>query len=138
MKKYLIEPIKNYPKNGKHQECYIGLPFQIRKGEDGYRYRNKKGVELKYNIYKSEKKIDDRWICHLKYVANESLEKIFEIKANKDLYVIIKYCFEIYKKSLELEIKRTKVELAKYLLNKELTLTDVCKCEKPEHSQKKK
>ncbi len=114
MKQYLIETIKNYPSDGKHQECYIGLPFQIRKGEDGYHNRNKKGIERKYNIYKSETKIDERWICQLTEEANESLEKIFEIKANKDLDVIIKYCVDKYKKSLELEMKRIKKELSLY------------------------
>lgn len=114
MKQYLIETIKNYPETGKHQECYIGLPFQIRKGEDGYHYRNKKGAELKYNIYKSETKTDKRWICHLTEEANESLNKIFEIKANKDLDTIIKYCVDKYKKSLELEMKRIKKELSLY------------------------
>lgn len=114
MEQYTIETIKDYPDNGKHLECNLNLPFQIRKGEDGYCYRNKKGIEITYNIYKSETKIDERWICHLIAGSNESLETIFEIKASKDLDVIIKYCVDTYKKSLELEITRIKKELSLY------------------------
>ena len=107
----LIYTIEDYPDDGNHQECYIDFPFQIRKGEDGYVYRNKKGKELKYNIYKNSSRIDKRWICHLKEGANKSLQEIFEIKANKNLDVIIKYCMRKYKQSLKLEINRIEKEL---------------------------
>lgn len=115
MKQYIIETIEDYPDNGSHQECYIGLPFEIRKGEDGYHYINRKGKELKYNIYKSETKVEDRWICYLTEGANQSLESIFEVKVNRDLDVIIKYCVQKYKKSLKLEMKRINKELSLYV-----------------------
>lgn len=113
---YSIKTIETYIDNGKHQECDINLPFEIRKGEDGYHYYNKKGKEYKYNLFKNENKIDERWIVHLKKQANESLEKIFEIKVNKDLNKIIEYAINVYRKSLKLEIIRLKRELVK--LNK--------------------
>jgi len=109
--RYYIKTIKNYPDNGKHQECFVDFPFLIRKGADGYYYRNKKGVELKYNLDKNYKIIDKRWIVHLKDTANSSLCEIFEIKVHKDLDVIIKYCTKVYLKSLKLEIKRIEKEL---------------------------
>ena len=102
----IIKTLKDYPDNGKHQECNIGLPFLIRKGEDGYYYTDAKGKERKYNLFKSEDKVDDRWIVHLTEGANESLKEIFKIKVNKDLNKIVKYCREIYCKSLKLEIKK--------------------------------
>ena len=105
----IISTIENYPEDGKHQQCDTGLPFCIRKGEDGY-YYNVKGIEKKYNIFKGDK-IDDRWICHLTESANESLEQIFQIKCNKDLDSILEYCKKTYIKSLKLEIKRMTTEI---------------------------
>lgn len=109
--RYHIKTIKNYPDDGNHQECHIDYPFFIRKGADGYYYRNKKGKELKYNLNKDYRRIDKRWIVHLKEKANSSLCEIFEIKAHKDLDVIIKYCEKIYLKSLKMEIKRLQKEM---------------------------
>lgn len=109
---YSINTISDYPDNGKHMECEISLPFDIRKGEDAYEYTIK-GISKMYNVFKSETKIDDRWIVHLKEQSNESLEKIFEIKLNKDLYVILSYCKKIYIKSLKMEIKRIQLDLKK-------------------------
>lgn len=116
MKQYTITTIRNYPDNGKHQECHIELPFDIRKGEDGYHYKNKKGIELKYNLYKSKNITEKRWIVHLARQTNESLERIFEVKTNKDLDKIIKYCVKIYEKSLKMEMKRLKKELSNYFI----------------------
>jgi len=105
----LITNLKNYPINGKHQECLINLPFKITKGEDQFYWNDKKGNEHKYNIFKNANKIDQRWIVFLKKdYCNPSLKKIFEIKVNKDLNKIIDYCFKIYQKSLKLELKRLK------------------------------
>lgn len=109
MRNYYITVIDNYPDNDKHLECHIPLPFQIRKGEDGYYYFDRKRVEHKYNIFKSEDKIDDRWIVHIDGDApgaNESLEKIFNIMVSKDLDKIVDYCFDVYEKSLQMELKR--------------------------------
>jgi len=100
MKQYSITTIKNYPDDGRHQECWINLPFQIRKGEDGYYWRDKKGKEHKYNLSKDINKIDGRWIVNLEDDANYSLKQIFEIKVNKDLEKIIAYCVKLYLKSL--------------------------------------
>jgi len=105
-----IFTIPNYPDNGKHQECEIGLPFEIRKGEDGYFWTDKKGKEKSYNIFKGDK-IDNRWIVHLTEDANKSLLKIFEIKMNKDLDKIIEYCVNLYIRSLKMEILRITKEL---------------------------
>ena len=108
MRNYYIDTIANYPDDGKHQECFIDLPFQIRKGEDGYYYK-KKGKEYKYNMFKSENKIDDRWICWIdsdKDGVTPSLVQIFEIQVNKDLDKVVDYCYDIYEKSLKLELKR--------------------------------
>ena len=114
MKQYSITTIRNYPEDGRHQECWIGLPFQIRKGEDGYYWTDNKGKEHKYNIYKNENKVDERWIVHLKKDANKSLRRIFEIKVSKDLEKIVKYCVMLYMKSLEMETKRVKRKLSDY------------------------
>jgi len=114
IEKYIFT-IQNYPDDGKHQECKIGLPFEIRKGEDGYFWVDKNGKEQSYNIFKSDK-IDSRWIVHLdknSYI-NPSLNKIFEIKVNKDLDKIIDYCVFIYVKSCKLEIKRLQNEILRY------------------------
>lgn len=114
MNEYCIKTIKNYPDNGKHQECWINLPFQIRKGEDGYYWTDNKGNEHKYNIFNDENKIDQRWIVHLTEDANHSLENIFEINVSEDLDEIIRYCVRLYKKSLEMELKRLHDELGNY------------------------
>lgn len=109
MRNYCIYAIPNYPDDGKHLECIIDLPFEIRKGEDGYYYK-KKGKEYKYNLFKGNK-IDNRWICWLdksREGVNPSLIKIFEIQVGKDLDKIVDYCFNIYEKSLQLELKRLK------------------------------
>jgi len=106
MIKYTIETLLNYPDNEKHQQCFIDLPFQIRKGEDGYFWHDKKGKEHKYNWFKSEKIIDKRWIVHLNGDTNQSLEEIFNIKVSKNLNAILDYCTKLYKKSLEMEMKR--------------------------------
>ena len=117
MRNYKLKTIHQYPDNGKHLECFIALPFQIRKGEDGYWYNNKKGKECTYNIYMDKNKnridctkTDERWIVHLdsSYGSNRSLFDIFEIKVNKDLDKIVDYCLKIYEKSLKLELKRLK------------------------------
>jgi len=105
--------IPNYPDDGNHIECEIELPFEIRKGEDGYFWNDKNGKERSYNIFKSDK-IDDRWIVHLTEDANKSLQQIFEIKVNKSLDKIIDYCITVYVKSLKMEIKRINKELIKY------------------------
>lgn len=118
--KYYIKTIKDYPDNGKHQECVVDYPFVIRKGEDGYYYKDKKSIEHKYNLNKDYNKIDNRWIVHLKEGANLSLIKIFEIKAHKDLNIILEYCKKLYLKSLKMEIKRLENEikdLSKELIN---------------------
>jgi hypothetical protein len=107
-KPYHIETIKNYPDNGKHLECFIDLPFQIRKGEDGYYYNDSRGVERKYNMLKGDG-IDKRWIVHIdgdKPGNNPSLERIFNIMVNKDLDKIIAYCIKVYEKSLNLEMQK--------------------------------
>ena len=114
MDQYYISKIENYPDNGRHLQCWIGLPFQIRKGEDGYRWKDRKGKEYKYNLYKNEDKIDERWIVHLEDSASESLQDIFDIKVSKDLDKIIKYCVRLYLKSLEMEAKRVRSELSDY------------------------
>lgn len=117
MKKEIV-PLRHYPDNGDHQECFIGyFPFRITKGQDGYYYHDKNGNEKKYNLYKSGK-IDKRWIVHLNEHCeysnrnkNPSLDKIFEVKVNKNLDKIVEYCMAIYKKSLEMEIVRIAKEL---------------------------
>jgi len=111
MRNYYITPIKNYPDNGKHLECHIPLPFDIKRGEDGYYYRDHKGVERKYNLYKDDRKIDDRWIVHIDGDAlgvTESLIRIFHIMVDKDLDKIVDYCLDIYERSLKLEQERLK------------------------------
>jgi hypothetical protein len=116
-KPYYVETIKNYPNDGNHLECFIDLPFQIRRGEDGYYYNDSKGVERKYNMFKTENKVDNRWIVHIDDVKpgyNQSLEKIFNIMVNKDLDKIIKYCIEIYEKSLTLELQRVHLIKAEF------------------------
>ena len=116
MRNYNIKPIKNYPDNGKHLECKIDLPFLIRRGEDGYIYTDKNGVEKLYGMEKKKDgsyihKTDSRWIVHIDGNGNgkginKCLEGIFEIMVNKDLDKIVDYCFKIYEKSLKLELLR--------------------------------
>lgn len=101
---YIIDTLENYPDNGKHQQCWIELPFEIKKGEDGYYWMDKNKVEHPYNMFKEN--IDDRWIVHLAPDANQSLLEIFEIKVNKDLNKILQYCFKVYRKSLKMELDR--------------------------------
>lgn len=109
---YFITTIRNYPDDGRHLECHLPLPFDIKRGEDGYYYHDKRGKECKYNLFKSEGKVDDRWIVHLDKTENAvdginpSLERIFHIMVDKDLDKIVDYCFEVYEKSLEMEKKR--------------------------------
>lgn len=108
---YSIVTIEDYPDNGKHQECVIDLPFEIRKGEDGYVYWDEKGEEKKYNL---SDKIDERWIVNLTDEASYSLKEMFKIKCHKDLNLILLYCLKLYLKSLELEIKRINAEKVKW------------------------
>lgn len=106
--------LPTYPDDGNHLECDIGLPFEIRKGEDGYYYLQKSGKERKYNL-PSYNKIDDRWIVNLKGdKASPSLIQMFDIKVNRDLDKIIDYCVNLYKKSLVAELERIKKELKEY------------------------
>jgi hypothetical protein len=122
-KPYYIETIKNYPNNGKHLECHIDLPFQIRRGEDGYFYRDGNGVERKYNMFKGDK-IDERWIVHIngnKPGYNQSLEKIFNIMVSKNLDRIISYCIKVYKSSLDLELQRVNLIRTEFEFSKETT-----------------
>jgi len=124
MRNYNIVPIKNYPDDGNHLECKIELPFMIRKGEDGYFYKDKKGLEKAYGYMKKKDgtydyKIDNRWIVHIdgdRWGINQSLKMIFEIQVNKDLDKIVDYCFKIYEKSLKLELKRFKKLKADYVI----------------------
>lgn len=112
-KTYDITVIENYPDDGNHLECNLPLPFDVKRGEDGYYYRDKKGVERAYNlknINNDKRKTDDRWIVHLDtgrlHGINPSLERIFNIMVDKDLDKIVDYCFDIYEKGLEMEKKR--------------------------------
>lgn len=111
MRNYYITAIKNYSDDGNHLECHLPLPFQIRRGEDEYIYRDKHGIEKKYNIFKGDK-IEKRWIAHLTdggyHGINPSLEEIFEIKVDADLDRLVNYCFRMYEKSLKLEAQRLK------------------------------
>ena len=108
---YTVINTDTYPKNGKHQTCLTGLPFDIQKGEGGYYYKVK-GVQKKYNL---GKKVDERWICHLEDYANHSLQRIFEIKVNKDLDEIVKYCVKLYLKSLQMEREKVISEFAEFI-----------------------
>lgn len=105
-----IISIDNYPDDGNHLECVLDLPFEIRKGEDGYIWLDKNGVEHKYNMYKTDHRIENRWIVHLRRDANNSLNEIFEVRMNKDLNKIVKYCVTLYLKSLEMEKERVQKE----------------------------
>lgn len=112
---YSIYPIPRYPDDGNHVECWVDVPFdfpfEVRKGEDIYWYKDRKGKEKVYNGFK--KKIDDRWIVNLREdEANPSLIEIFDIKVSKDLNKILKYCVGIYKKSLVMEQYRIQEELS--------------------------
>src|SRR3990172_3432939 len=109
--KTVIKTIKNYPDDGNHQECHTGLPFTIRKGEDGYYYNDEDGVEQKYNMDRYT--IDKRWIVQLTPTANQSLKQIFEIKVDEDMDTLVEYCVKLYKKSMLMEIERMKKELNK-------------------------
>lgn len=112
---HVIQRLKDYPDNGKHQECVIDLPFEIRKGEDGY-FWYEGDVEKSYNFLKGDK-IDQRWIVHIDNghtKVNASLKAIFKIKLSRDLNVILKYCLNLYVKSLKLEKKRISEEILRY------------------------
>lgn len=116
--------LTNYPRDGKHMECFIYLEydsffkilrcFEIKKGEDGYWYNDKNGKEKTYNVFKSDK-TDDRWIVNInKDYASESLKDLFEIKVNKRLDIIIKYCINLYIKSLKMERESINIELESF------------------------
>lgn len=112
---YKLLTMYQYPDDGNHLECWVDVPFnfpfEIRKGEDMYWYTDRKGKEKVYNGYKSDK-IDKRWIVNLfTEEASASLNEIFDIKVSKDLNKIIKYCIDIYKKSLVMEEARIQQEL---------------------------
>ena len=107
----IITNLKTFPADGKHQDCWTGLPFYITKGKDMFYYIDKKSKERVYDKGMLKNKIDDRWIVFLKKEANPSLQKIFNIKVNKSLDVIIEYCIDVYKKSLQMEIIRLSKEL---------------------------
>lgn len=115
-KQYKIKNLKNYPENGKHLECIINLPFEIKKGEDGYYYYDKNGQQHKYNLFDDPDKVDDRWIINLS--ENSSLyfvDKFFEIKTSKDLDKLVGYAAKTYIKALQSEINRVKKEFKDYL-----------------------
>lgn len=107
--KYEVRTLKNYPDNGKHQVCKIDLPFDITKGEDGFYWVDKNGVQHKYNLFSTKSKVDDRWIATIKEgVLNPSLIKLFDTKVHKDLNVVVDYCKKTYIKSLNQELQRVK------------------------------
>ena len=115
---YTITTIKNYPDNGEHQQCNLPMPFEIRKGEDGYYYKDKKGEEKAYNLHPATKagkwKPTKKWICHLKPEANESLKSIFATKESLKLDTLVEYCTKLYVKSLAMEIKRINKEFESF------------------------
>lgn len=115
--KYEIKNIKNYPENGKHQECITNLPFDITKGLDSFIYY-KHQSDKDYKEYNSEKrcgdKVDNRWIATLNSSANESLKECFSVKLHKDLDKVLVWCERCYILSLEMEIKRLKKEYGTY------------------------
>ena len=106
MEKY-ISNLETYPQNGKHQKCVVGgLPFIFTKGEDTFYWNDKKGKTHKYNTYKNPDKIDERWVIFIDVRKKTSyLNRIFEIKVNKNLDKLIEYGIKIYKKALIAEIK---------------------------------
>lgn len=118
-----IDSLPRYPDNELHQECFIYLPgnilpFEMRKGEDGYHYHTN-GKEKKYNL-REDGEVSQNWIVHLSSCSlslpNKSLRDIFEIKESKSLVEIIRYCIDLYKKSLAMEVIRINEELE--ILNK--------------------
>ena len=108
--KYKIINIPNYPKDGKHQEILWDLPFEIRKGEDGYWFT----VDGKEHTYNMGKTTTSKWIVNLKLNASDSLKKIFKIKLSFEYEKLIEYCIPLYKQSLEMELKRITKELKSF------------------------
>ena len=114
---YNITTIEHYPDDGNHQQCNVDEPFCIRKGEDGYTYKDKNGISKEYNLrYTKTGKfiLSKNWICHLTEGASESLQEIFNIRENRNLDVILKYCTKLYIRSLKLEIERINMELKQF------------------------
>lgn len=100
--KYKIINIPNYPKDGNHQEVLWDLPFEIRKGEDGYYFT----VDGKGHTYNMGKTPTTKWIVNLKPNASDSLKKIFKIRTAFECEKLIEYCIPLYKQSLQMEIRR--------------------------------
>ena len=63
-----------------------------------------------FRNYKTDYWIENRWIVHLRKDANDSLNEIFEVRMNKDLNKIVRYCVNLYLKSLEMEKERVQRE----------------------------
>jgi len=105
--KYEIKNLKDYPNDGNHQEVVWDLPFEIRKGEDGYWFT----VDGKERIYNMGKTPTSKWIVNLKPNASDSLKKIFKIRLSFEYEKLIEYCIPLYKQSLQMEIKRLTKEL---------------------------
>lgn len=104
--KYEIKTMKNYPEDGKHQEVVWDLPFEIRRGEDGYWYT----VDGKERTYNMGKTTTSKWIVNLKSNASDSLKKIFKIRTALEYEKLIEYCIPLYKQSLQMEIVRLNKE----------------------------
>ncbi len=115
MIEHTIVTIKNYPDDGKHQECQTSMPFRIRKGQDAYYWLDVEGNQHWYNMRTGRQKkdwVDDRWIAHMTEDANRSLESIFHVKAHRSLDVILGHCVALYRQSLEMERERMATEIA--------------------------
>lgn len=114
MEKYLnknkfdvvVSNIKNYPNDGNHEACtFFDMDINIRRGVDPFTYFDENDQKKVYNESCNGSK---RWVCTLSNKRNRSLSSIFVVKEFDLLDDAIEYSYNMYMKSLSMEIDRIK------------------------------
>lgn len=104
--------IKNYPDDGDHMECtFLDIDIDIRRGVDSFTYFDE---NMERKVYNESGDGSKRWVCTLHSRKNISLNSIFVVKEFDLLDDAIEYSYNMYMKSLSMEIDRIKDKM-KYL-----------------------
>lgn len=98
--------IKNYPDDGDHMECtFLDIDIDIRRGVDSFTYFDE---NMERKVYNESGDGSKRWVCTLHNRKNISLNSIFVVKEFDSLDDAIEYSYDMYMKSLSMEIDRIK------------------------------
>ena len=103
MLNYEIVHLNGYPKNGKHQECLIDLPFEVTRGKDFGPYTN----ENDGRVIHDADIVDKRWEA-VDMLGKDIFPGVYSGLVDANLEVLLKKLTKIYKKYLKAELARIK------------------------------